>query len=169
MASHDFRGVAAILGSVRQTGSLLTGFTPKPAIAIALVASLCGCSLFRQDGLDTAKRVFTIPVLNTAHQEPPYTQVMGNPMPDRAWLRQRASECESWQIGDNGCGTPTRAAASPPIHKSRAVRRIASHVKAAPACNCEPATGGTTAHTPEPPLSNPPILPDPKAAAQASG
>jgi hypothetical protein len=67
---------------------------------------LSGCAILQQDGADTQPRTFNIPIRNAAYQIPPYTLVEGNPIPDYAWLRERASECESWELGQNGCGGP---------------------------------------------------------------
>lgn len=63
--------------------------------------------MFNQDGIDTKPRHFVIPVYNSASEEPPYTRVMGNPIPDTGWSRERASECDPWYPGNNGCPTPT--------------------------------------------------------------
>ena len=100
---------------------------PRPAwrcLALMLIASaLSGCSLFQQDGWDGHTRTFSIPVRNTAAEDPPYTRIMGNPIPDTAWLRERASECETWQLGQNGCGRPDLRATS--------VSRLATHANPA--------------------------------------
>ena len=98
---------------------------------------LAGCSQVRQDGWDDAKRTFDIPIRNATNEAPPYERVMGNPLPDHAWLRERASECEPWQVGDNGCSTPrvttaaVRTTHAPTVH--RAVHQVRArgnpHVK----------------------------------------
>ena len=124
---------------------------PRRAGLIVVAAAallLGGCGLTRQDGSDDEARTFDIPVRNAAHDGPPYTRVMGNPMPDSAWLRERASECEPWQLGDNGCAPdeapgPVRivraASASPKVvAPATRPRRARPHETRKQDCYCAP-------------------------------
>jgi hypothetical protein len=97
-------------------GRTMPGWKTTRVICVATVTLLAldGCSLFRQDGWDDSSRTFDIPVRNFAIETPPYVNVMGDPFPDRAWIRERYSECEPWQVGQNGC--PGSAPHATPVH-----------------------------------------------------
>lgn len=109
----------------------------RTILAAALAAGLGGCSLLRQDGLDDAARPYDVAIANRAWEAPPYVRVEGNPMPDGAWARERASECETWQLGDNGCGRAADAARGGRRHASAQARRHVGRPHARrPRCRC---------------------------------
>lgn len=79
-------------------------------LATLPLLSLSACGLFEQDGTYHMPKHIDIPIQNAVHEDAPYTHVMGNPIPDAAWSRERYSECEPWQVGKNGCPKTRKAA-----------------------------------------------------------